>query len=1041
MPLNCPLCHRVNPDEALFCCHDGAALGYGSRSAGPIAVGAQPFLNPFVFPTGRFCRTFDELVLACEAHWDEARDLLREGLLESFLSGLGRTDLSWAAHRAAAAPDPDLGLDELLGQLPGGVRKPARLAVQPTEINVGRVGRGTDHRVVVRLLNEGMGLIRGSVACSGPDWLALGEDGAAPDKIFQFRSDQAVSVRVIGKRLRAGFRTPEGRLVIDSNGGSVVVLVRVEPPAVVRFAHGVLAGADSPRRLAEMTRASPREAAVYFENGAVAAWYAVNGWTYPVQGPPAAGVAALQQFYEALGLAAPPRVELDHHTLRLEGTPGATLETAVVLQTSERRAVFAHATTAEPWLRIDRAVLGGRTARIPVRVPHVPDRPGEVLRGRVQVTANGNQRFAVEVTLAVRRAGGVIPLDDDRAGKAPPTMRPRRVPEEILEALPARRVSGRPGLMAWLLVGSFLLLAAAAAVVVTAIVLLTPPGGVETPAAATPVAQAPPDAPKTDPIAPQPDHDPPKNPPSPPPAPAPPPPPEPSEIAAALKGDDPDARRSALKQLAALGPKAAPALHALPRAMKDGDADFRREALAALPKIGSPTAADVDVLAELADDAAFPDGRKYALAALASLGTDARPAATALCHALKDPDPAVKRQAADVLGGLGPAVRDAAREALVNALHDADPDVGASAAAALAKMGPPTKADDTDLLLSLTDKAEAARRYALASLRDLGPDAADFAPYLREAVTGDASPELRRLAVSALLAVSPDAPNSIDAFGKAVADADPEVRRSAVEALVKVGPGHGALPGLIRALGSDDEATATAAGAALKAAHLSAKQIAELGDVLEEGKAPLRLRVMALLKPLGADAAPAVPGVCEVLKGGPGEGRRQAFALLAAMGPAARKADGALEALLDDDKFAVRLDAATTLAAVAGPDAGDAIPVLLEGLRVDQLDDAEQMAERDRAIEALGRIGEPAIKPLVDALENDFTGGGLHSVKGQINVEARLAAVKALEAMGPAADTFKALAELTNLQRIDPSRAVREAAKEARARIRRSGGA
>ncbi len=321
---------------------------------------------------------------------------------------------------AAAAPDPDLGLDELLGQLPGGVRKPARLAVQPTEINVGRVARGADHRVVVRLLNEGMGLIRGSVACSGPDWLALGEDGGAPDKIFQFRSDQAVTVRVIGKRLRAGFRTPEGRLVIDSNGGSAVVLVRVEPPAVAPFAHGVLAGADSPRRLAEMTRASPREAAVYFENGAVAAWYAVNGWTYPVQGAPAAGVAALQQFYEALGLAAPPRVELDHHTLRLEGAPGAALETAVVLQTSERRAVFAHATTAEPWLRIDRAVLGGRTARIPVHVPHVPDRPGEVLRGRVQVTANGNQHFAVEVTLAVRRVGGVIPLGDDRAGKAPP---------------------------------------------------------------------------------------------------------------------------------------------------------------------------------------------------------------------------------------------------------------------------------------------------------------------------------------------------------------------------------------------------------------------------------------------------------------------------------------------------------------------------------------------------------------------------------------------------------------------------------------------
>ncbi len=875
-----------------------------------------------------------------------------------------------------------------------------------------------------------MGLIRGSVACSGPDWLVLGEDGAAPDKVFQFRSDQAVTVRVVGKRLRAGFRPPEGRLVIESNGGSAVVLVRVEPPAVVPFAHGVLAGADSPRRLAEMTRAAPREAAAYFENGAVAAWYAANGWTYPVQGPPAAGVAALQQFYEALGLAAPPRVELDRPSLRLEGAPGAALETAVVLQTAERRAVFAHATTAAPWLLIDRAVLGGRTARIPVRVPHVPDRPGEVLRGRVQVTANGNQRFAVDVTLAV--LAGAAPLDEDAAGRTflrqgAPTMR-RRLPQKALEAVPARRASGRPGLMAWILVGAFFLFAAAAAMIVTAVVVLTPPGG-----AAPPVVQAPSDPPKTNPPPPKPDNNPP---PIPPPTPLP-PPPGPTDVAVGLKSDDADVRLAALKKLAALGPKAAPALHAVLRAMKDGDADFRREALAALLKIGSPTAADVDVLADLADDATFPEGRKYALAALAALGPDARPAAPALCRALKDSDPAVKRKAAELLGGLGLPVRDAARKALVDALHDAD--VGAAAAAALAKMGPPTKEDYTDLLLCLRDKAEAARRYALTGLRDIGPDAAEYAPYLCDEVTDDASPELRRLAVAALLAAAPDAPGSLDAFGRAVGDADPEVRRAAVAALVKLGPAKGALPGLIRALGSEDVAAARAAGDALKAARLDAKQIEELGDSLREGRAALRLRVMALLKPLGADAAPAVRGVCEVLRAGPGEARRQAFALLRAIGPAARKAEGMLSALLDDDKFAVRLDAAATLAAVEGPDATDAIPVLLDGLRVDQLDDAEQAAERDRAVEALGRIGEPAVKPLLDALDDDFAGGGLKTMKGRINAEARVAAVKALGAMGPPANTGRVLAALSTLQRIDPSDAVRDAAKEARTRIRKSG--
>ena len=93
---------------------------------------------------------------------------------------------------------------------------------------------------------------------------------------------------------------------------------------------------------------------MFFENGAVAAWYEANGWTYPVQGPAAAGVAAVQQYFEALGLAAPPRVELERQSVYLEGPAGASLEGAVVVQTNERRPVFAHAVTGEPWLTVGR---------------------------------------------------------------------------------------------------------------------------------------------------------------------------------------------------------------------------------------------------------------------------------------------------------------------------------------------------------------------------------------------------------------------------------------------------------------------------------------------------------------------------------------------------------------------------------------------------------------------------------------------------------------------------------------------------------------
>ena len=87
MSLVCRTCTRVNPPEALFCYHDGAALVGGVGQGGPIAVGAQPFLSPFVFPSGRSCGNFDELVLACEAEWEAAQELLYQGYLESFLGG------------------------------------------------------------------------------------------------------------------------------------------------------------------------------------------------------------------------------------------------------------------------------------------------------------------------------------------------------------------------------------------------------------------------------------------------------------------------------------------------------------------------------------------------------------------------------------------------------------------------------------------------------------------------------------------------------------------------------------------------------------------------------------------------------------------------------------------------------------------------------------------------------------------------------------------------------------------------------------------
>ncbi len=405
MSLVCRNCSRINPPEARYCYWDGAALDGRGQAQGPIAVGAQLFHSPFVFPSGRQCRNFDELLLGCYSEWNDARELLREGYLESFFGALGRTDLALAAKQAMRAADADSGLDQLLSKLPCSNREPPRLFVQPLEVNLGQLSRRSDRQFVLHIENQGMGLLQGTIACDNTAWLVLGEGTGSPRKVFHCLHEYTLPVQVHGKALRAGIKPLVGQLILSSNGGATVITVRAEVP-VQPFPDGILAGAISPRQIAEKAKSDPKAAAPYFENGAVAAWYESNGWTYPVQGPASSGLGAIQQFFEALGLVKAPVVELSETTVHLHGEPGARLEHVLRIRAQEKRPVFAHATTGTPWLRIGRISLDGRLATIPVQVPHVPDQPGEQLHGKVQVIANGGQRFLVDVRLSITSRAG-----------------------------------------------------------------------------------------------------------------------------------------------------------------------------------------------------------------------------------------------------------------------------------------------------------------------------------------------------------------------------------------------------------------------------------------------------------------------------------------------------------------------------------------------------------------------------------------------------------------------------------------------------------
>lgn len=425
MTLTCSKCSRTNPPEAAYCYFDGNVLAGGARSATPLA--SQSFANPFHFPSGRVARTFDELAIACQEEWKGAKDLLQQGFLDTFFSGLGRADLAMAAREAARFPDADRGLDQLLSKIPSNALAPPKLRVEPQQVNLGTLPVGKDSKFELRLENQGMRLCYGSIAADDCLWLTIGEGAGSPEKLFQFGHETTLPIQVRGKHLRAGTKPLEGKLVVESNGGTQVVTVRVEVPTKP-FPNGCLAGAKTPRQIAEKAKANPKEAAVLFEQGAVQRWYQDNGWTYPVQGPSASGIGAVQQFFEALGLTPPPKVEISDRSVTLQGGVGDQLRHVLTVSTPEKRPVYAHGSSDSAWVEVGRAKLNGRTATIPLVIPSVPNRPGETLTANVTVTSNGNQKFVVPVRLTIG-AGGAFDFH-----AAPPAPAVAVVPEKVASA-------------------------------------------------------------------------------------------------------------------------------------------------------------------------------------------------------------------------------------------------------------------------------------------------------------------------------------------------------------------------------------------------------------------------------------------------------------------------------------------------------------------------------------------------------------------------------------------------------------------------------
>jgi hypothetical protein len=406
----CPRCRRSNPLEAVYCYFDGAEL----RPAHGLGETQRQTRLPheFVFPSGRRCQTYDELVQGCQGEWNVARDLLKQGIFRQFLSSVGRMDLAQSAQVAKSQTDLDVALDTFITNLPATVKEGPRLDLNPRRLILGTVHVGDVRQVRLTVSNQGKGLLHGTLTISeGQPWLQLADSKSNGELTIKTANEQVVTLRVDTRGLAAPHKY-SAKLTVLTNGGIVEVPVRLDV-AVHPFPQPPFQGVASPREMAEKMRTQPKPAVPLLESGEVARWFAVNGWSYPVQGPPARGVAAVQQFFEGMGLSKPPVIQLAEQEVYVSCQQGEPAQGQISLHTPAKKWVYARAEADCPWLRITTpSASGPQRAVIAFTVQSATLAPGRVHEAVIRIVANAEQKLTVGVRVRVE------------GKRAPPAPRP-----------------------------------------------------------------------------------------------------------------------------------------------------------------------------------------------------------------------------------------------------------------------------------------------------------------------------------------------------------------------------------------------------------------------------------------------------------------------------------------------------------------------------------------------------------------------------------------------------------------------------------------
>jgi hypothetical protein len=180
----------------------------------------------FVLASGATCRTWDDFLTVSAQRWSALRDELTSGRLAAFLNSIQRAALAPSPH---APGTPDERLDAWLANLPTSRPSKPELEVNPESLVVRATGGGVT-RQAIQLSNTGYRLLRSTIHVEGAasSWIKLDPALARSPLVTVDQTRVSFDVEIPEKLDHPKI----GALVIESNGGSRRVEVRLErPPA------------------------------------------------------------------------------------------------------------------------------------------------------------------------------------------------------------------------------------------------------------------------------------------------------------------------------------------------------------------------------------------------------------------------------------------------------------------------------------------------------------------------------------------------------------------------------------------------------------------------------------------------------------------------------------------------------------------------------------------------------------------------------------------------------------------------------------------